>query len=393
MGNTLPQTVATTAPRYRFIDGLRGIAASMVVLFHMAAGQHISALVAQMPRPVRWVFNHGDAGVFMFFVISGFVIANTLAARHVNAPMAGVFLVRRALRLDPPYWASIALVCAEEALSARLVHHAAYDPPSLRVLLLHLTYLTGIFGQEFIEGVYWTLCLEIQFYITFAGLMIAVTALTARMGRERALDVLLWPCVLWADLWAFNVAPFEGRGFFVTHWYMFLTGVLVWRAVMRAEVGDYRPTRVAVLQLAALGTAALLRHDASLAVGFGTGSAILVAGYARGLRTWLGTRPFQILGMLSYSLYLTHNVVTGTAFHIGYAITGHASLWLEAFWSLMVIAGCLLCAFVFFRVFEAPCMLLAQRVRRLSTGGGSSLPFSPWAEEAKPPRAARIRVR
>jgi peptidoglycan/LPS O-acetylase OafA/YrhL len=385
MGNTLLQTSKGAAPRYLFIDGLRGIAASMVVLFHMAAGQHIPGLLAQMPGSVRWLFSHGDAGVFMFFVISGFVIANTLAARDVNAPTAAVFLVRRALRLDPPYWASIALICAVGALTERLMHKTTYALPSLRILLLHLTYLMGIFdrGRDFIEGVYWTLCLEIQFYITFAGLMLAATSLSARLGREYALDALLWPCLPLADLWAFDIAPFEARGFFVTHWYMFLTGVLVWRAVMRANVGEYRSSWIAALQLTVLGAAALLRRDSSLAVGVGTGLVVLAAGYAGGLTTWLGARAFQKLGILSYSLYLTHNVVTSVAFHLGYAITGQASVWLEAFWAVTVIAICLLSAFVFYRLFEAPCVGLAQRVRWPSAGNqGAGQPFSStWADE------------
>ena len=53
--------------RYLFIDALRGVAALAVVLFHASEGGHIGALVERSPTPVRWIFEYGNTGVFMFF--------------------------------------------------------------------------------------------------------------------------------------------------------------------------------------------------------------------------------------------------------------------------------------------------------------------------------------
>jgi len=348
--------------RYLFIDALRGIAALMVVLFHAQAGRHMLAVSPLLPSTARWVFDHGNTGVCMFFVISGFVIANTLIPREVTPKTAGLFLLRRSVRLDPPYWVSIVLVVTFAALSAKFVGGEAFAPPSLQDLLLHAAYLPGLVQSDFIAEVYWTLCLEIQFYLTFATILVLVSELARRVDKERALDAVLWPCTLFANLWAFQAAPFQVPGLFVSHWYMFLMGVLVWRAVTRAPKRDYVPTMAAVFDLAMLGGAALHFESVPLAVGTVTAAAVLLAGLLDKLHSWLSARPFQFLGAISYSLYLVHNSLTGAGFRVGYMLTGRGTPWLEGLWLVLVMSGCIGGAWLFYKLIEAPSMAFARRI-------------------------------
>lgn len=334
----------------------------MVVLFHAQAGHHLLALSPYLPVPARWVFDHGNTGVFMFFVISGFVIANTLIPQTVTPRAAGLFLVRRSVRLDPPYWASILLVVLFAATSAKFVGGDDFTPPSGRDLLVHAMYMPGLLQTDFIAEVYWTLCLEIQFYLTFALMMMLVARLTEHMEKERALDFVIWPCVLFSNLWAMEVAPFQLPGLFVSHWYMFLTGVLVWRAVHGASRGDYVPTLASVFDLALLTGATIHFKSIPLAVGTLTGAILLIAGLLGKLRSWLSARPFQFLGAISYSLYLVHNSLTGAGFRVGYMFTGRGTPWLEGFWLLVVVSGCVLGAWIFYRLIEAPSMAFAKRI-------------------------------
>ena len=76
--------------RLALIDGLRGIAAMLVVLFHFCAVAHL----ADVPV-LGWLFAHGNFGVEVFFVISGFVIAYSVRNAQHTLPFLGRFALRR----------------------------------------------------------------------------------------------------------------------------------------------------------------------------------------------------------------------------------------------------------------------------------------------------------
>src|SRR5688500_3864296 len=97
--------------RFIFIDGLRGIAALWVALFHLySGGPNAPVLASLTPGILDAALRHGYLGVEVFFVISGFVIAHSVGSRPVTRDFALRFAARRSLRLDPPYWLTIILV-------------------------------------------------------------------------------------------------------------------------------------------------------------------------------------------------------------------------------------------------------------------------------------------
>ena len=81
--------------------------------------------------PVDWIARNGFLGVDIFFVISGFVIALSVSKGAPTFGYFGRFIVRRSIRLDPPYWSSILLEVLLLHLSLRLFsdldRHAAVD--------------------------------------------------------------------------------------------------------------------------------------------------------------------------------------------------------------------------------------------------------------------------
>lgn len=150
------------AIKFRFIQALRGIAAALVVLYHAAEGGHIPALMAVLPAPAAALFHHGWIGVPIFFALSGFVIAYSVSGQAIGWGFFGRFILRRSVRLDPPYWVSIGLVVAIGALSA-WVKAEAFDLPTPGQLLSHITYTQVLLGYPPINDVYWTLTYEVQF--------------------------------------------------------------------------------------------------------------------------------------------------------------------------------------------------------------------------------------
>ena len=90
--------------RLLFIDGLRGVAALAVLFYHFYYNSpYLETFDALLPRWLCWLFGKGWMGVEIFFVISGFVIAHSLGKDRVTPKYAAGFILRRSIRLDPPY--------------------------------------------------------------------------------------------------------------------------------------------------------------------------------------------------------------------------------------------------------------------------------------------------
>ena len=175
--NSVDQSAATTAlhsgsprqsPRLAFADGLRGLAACWVVLFHMSEGKHIEALHAAVPTVIyRVVFSMGDLGVPVFFVLSGYVMALTTAHLSFDASVGVRFVARRLIRLMPAYYFAIALVLAFSVIKYKVLGEGAIDL-SFQKIAAHAVLAQGFFDIKNIDPVFWTLCIEIQFYVCFA---------------------------------------------------------------------------------------------------------------------------------------------------------------------------------------------------------------------------------
>lgn len=129
------------------LDGLRFVAALAVVLYH-----YINRPEAGDFGMLGAITQFGYLGVPLFFMISGYVIAVSAAQR---SPWA--FLVARAVRLYPAYWCGLAFTVAVVALSTGKL-------PTVTQLLANLTLFNDVLGIANIDGVYWTLHAELRFY-------------------------------------------------------------------------------------------------------------------------------------------------------------------------------------------------------------------------------------
>ena len=83
---------AGSKPHYVLLDGLRGVAALLVIWYHVFEGFATS--------PIDQKFNHGYLAVDFFFMLSGFVIGYAYVDRW-NKMSTGTFFKRRLIRLQP----------------------------------------------------------------------------------------------------------------------------------------------------------------------------------------------------------------------------------------------------------------------------------------------------
>ena len=219
---------ATPSKRLVFVDALRGLAALAVAFFHFYSQ-------LSTPDSPRWgafaqyVFSNGDLGVYVFFVLSGFVIACSLHNIRINARVVGKFALRRSVRLDPTYWTVIALTYVVMILQTSLLGWETPNPPGAVDLLANMFYLDNLLGYRSVVAVGWTLCLEIQFYLTYV-LLGWLTCAVASSGKPSAwIRVLVFiPLASCAMLTFAGVLPIHQPGLFLPYWFIFFLGVVVW---------------------------------------------------------------------------------------------------------------------------------------------------------------------
>lgn len=154
--------------RLGVLDGLRGIAVLLVLWYHV---WEISWLPAPLPQ-LQFIPETGFAGVDLFFYISGFVIVYPFVKALVSgspAPTWGHFAYRRAIKIVPSYVLSIIAVIAIGYAQFGSAGEALRDIGT-HLLFIH-TWWSDTYGS--INGVLWTLAVEVEFYVIFPLLWLA----------------------------------------------------------------------------------------------------------------------------------------------------------------------------------------------------------------------------
>jgi peptidoglycan/LPS O-acetylase OafA/YrhL len=306
--------------RYYELDLLRFIAAAAVVSFHYffrAGAQH--PVMAHTGFSDPWhVFRYGNLGVELFFMISGFVILNSAW----NKP-ASAFVASRVARLYPAFW----VACTVTAVVIALDPNQRFDVSPSK-WLGNLTMAPTLIDVGQIDGVYWTLLVELMFY-----LLVLVLCLVG-MSRNRILGAAVgWLAV---SIWH-GVDPLPGplATLLEPGWSAFFVAGILFALIAR----DGWRARYVVPLVAAFGWA---EH---LAVGYELGqndryggdlasSVVMIivavmfvafAGIASGRLRVPAARWVVVLGALTYPLYLLHQNVGFVLFELG---RGRVSRWL-----------------------------------------------------------------
>lgn len=383
------------AKRLTALDGLRGIAALVVVVYHtlrlqdgFRAGifryEPDDALSTAMTiTPLRSIFD-GTVAVWIFFVLSGYVLSRRFWQGRRQS--WGRYAVRRAVRLYLPLWGSA--VIAVGCLGLRQFFEGATDGvidlgavgTSPAKVLTNL----GLFGltDAPVNAVWWSMRWEVWFsaLLPLALGVLAVTgcgprrrfsatpalfglscivavALQPAFIRAVELPLLLRDAGLYLPMFGVGVAlaAFEDR----------IAGSTWWRRPARG----WLVLVVALVLLGMRGPFGALRADGTMTVPFAAGAAnasalvgagmivALFVGWPAGIRA-LSSRPVEWVGTRSYSLYLVHlpilHVLTA-------ALAMHsAPVWFIA----LVVVVSVAASAVFYRLVEAPSIRLAARVSR-----------------------------
>jgi peptidoglycan/LPS O-acetylase OafA/YrhL len=311
--------------RLACFDGLRGVLALYVLLSHMAP-------FAVLPPRIAWLLSHGEAGVDLFFVLSGMVIVRSLERFNYRARP---FLIARAARIIPVFLPVFAFAVAVQPLASDFAHMPwiALDSPARTIwsegwpaswpidLATHLTMVHGLLPNGWLPHVWvsflgsaWSLSTEWQFYAL-------VAVIGARFGHgERGqwrLVMLLLGVALAAVAWREAVPPgwHFSRAFLPNKAMYFALGVA---SAALLENARFWPRFLAVL--CAVMTLCLMHNNSLKALAPLVWVLCLAAQFAQGQsgRPWFGLRalgkllssaPLCWLGAMSYGMYLVNEPI------------------------------------------------------------------------------------
>ncbi len=280
------------------VQYLRGFAALAVFLFHIS-----SLTVATWGPNAAGIDHVGAAGVDLFFVISGFVMAMIVARPGPFRP--GDFLLRRFARVVPGYYLATFGVFV---LTLAVPYVFKSTTSDFWILVRSLAFVPwpdshGSMAPLLLVG--WTLNYEIFFY----ALVLLVAGL---FGDRRLYGVMALLCALVLAGWVFH--PLQPTAAFYTDSILleFAFGILVWRLYQLLS-GD-RAEAISFVVFVGGVVFFALQHESDpgtyRTLSWGVPSAMILFGGLRMMK--FRSRSMAALGDWSYAFYLTHLfVITG----------------------------------------------------------------------------------
>lgn len=348
---------------YEMLDAWRGLAALWVVVFH-ATEEAFGFFRTPAPGSIYGTALVGYLGVQVFFVISGYCIANAACTNLAREKGWWSFTLARLRRIFPPMWISLLFFAAFKIVASAAAARGWIGSTATPVHDLteqgflfyfsNLTLTQIALQQDWLSRVCWTLCYEVAFYLAAALFIVAAEWLR----RPRfVLDALHTVTVL--TLGGLLVRP-EAMPYPFDLWPQFGLGVLVYDWIQSGETRRPRAW-AAVIGVQVVAFIALYQ----MPLGFQANpsreqfitalllSVLLVVLYRWDARIARAT-PVRLLGgigLYSYSLYLMHLLVITVLARLTIAHVPPA-------WHLPYVLGlslaCVAAARVFYHFFERP---------------------------------------
>ena len=293
----------TTADGYfDVLDGWRGLSILFVLATH---------LLPLGPKFLRLNETAGPVGMSLFFTLSGFLIANFL----IHRPNVYDFIIRRFFRIIPLAWLYLAIALPFLGVSQEsyLPHFLFYGNWPLYEGATHLSFVAG-------SSHFWSLCVEMQFYVGVALLVLLL--------KDRALYLIPFIC-LFVTLYRINDSVYIA----INTYYRIdeiLVGVVVALAYNN-KIGDWLPHFFSWVNPFIVFMLLIIScHPDSGFMNYFRPyfAAILIASTlynpAPSLKHFLNLRILVYLASVSYALYVIHPLLTHTWLGSGDTIEKYA---------------------------------------------------------------------
>ena len=341
--------------RYDLLDPLRGIAILAVMCLHFIerGSQSGDTLIHANVWPV---FQHGYLGVQLFFVISGYCITAAMYGSMNKPRPFRYFIKRRLRRIFPPFWASIVLlvVLGIATIAILKTPRDVVFPLSSLDWIANVLLIQGPLQAPDANVVYWSLSIEMQFYLVMAlalcwsrwteAWLVAITIGCMALSHFTSLTLwgtvaAYWPefiCGIAAYYWLTGRMQYKWTPWLLIGLVLLDVGWLAGRYdALVLENGKFiKPIKILFCLGCMIAMLALRPHDEKMS-------------------HWRPIKALAFIGLISYSLYLTHTTVGSRLINLADRLVGLDGLkWLAFAAAAMVVSVAF--GWFFFRWFERP---------------------------------------
>ena len=278
-------------------------------------------------------------GLYVFFIFSGFILPYSLYKSGYQLKKYHVFLWKRFIRIEPPYLISIGVIILLSYLAQFSPNHSS-TPIEIwnKHLLYNITYLADIVGDSWMNVVFWSLAIELQFYVLI-GVLYPLIIHSKRIVRYS----FIFPLAI--------LAYFFKNDAFVFHYFtFFLVGMVLFQFYIKL----IKLNEFLVLSSGLIVLLSIQHHLGGLIC-----PVFAIIGTLYLQKPW---KPLVFLGTISYSLYLLH-IPLGTdafvQFFQNYVSSTEAKIALAVLGFFFSIA----CSWVFYKLIELPFKNRAKRVK------------------------------
>lgn len=318
--------------RWRHIpemDGVRGIAILLVMVFHIAETNHIYAATGAITRPLLATILYGWAGVDLFFVLSGFLITGILLNARTSPHRFENFYMRRVLRIFPLYYAVLVLLFVVAPFVPRLYTEGIQTARQHQ--WWYWSYLTNLpLSREHYDWIpwptthLWSLAVEEQFYLVWPTVVFFTPTnrrlfVTCLIGVGVSLAFRFWAILFSAvPLGAYfsTIARMDALLVGAAISVLFLGGGLTARRVQLARLSAIAAALlIIVLKVSesrlpgGQATFQIIGYLLNATVAGGLISVAATADQRSRLSGVLRTRVLAFFGRYSYALYIFHVLV------------------------------------------------------------------------------------
>ena len=316
--------------RIRELDAFRGIAALGVCVFHLTMRYSIAG---------KYFFSMGCMGVDMFFIVSGFVIFMTVE----KSKSWETFAWNRFARLYPAYWFCVTLTAILFVVKNKFLipdtNHQVTSHFFIRYLA-NMTMFQHYFKQGDIDSPYWTLIIEIVFYI-----FIAIMLITRKLKYISEVGFVL---ALFSACYSFNFI--STNNFFIkmtvalpliNYFPLFFAGIILYKMKFEKVTAIRLGLYIATLIFQCMLFSHCYRNNDVIDIYQYTGGLLFI--YSSFLLLLFGKLRFLLnpvnlwLGKISYSLYLFHQFIGIDILMPGLMIYLKLNFWISACMSLIIL--------------------------------------------------------
>lgn len=365
----------TKSTRYFELDTLRGLAAMLVVLYHllglwlseMPSASWMSSSIWALVAPV------GGEAVMLFFVLSGFVLS--LPAINGRPQTYFTFLIRRVFRIYIPYLAALFVSVAGAFWLHGIVTRGNWfypfwpEPLSWRLVWQHILFI-GVYNSQRFDPPIWSLVHEMRISLVFPLMCWFVLRLKSKWSFVIAGGLTITAIMIYKL--PFQFGPSVGDS--LQYSGLFVLGIFLARE--RSTLGAWLSHRrritkalagAAFLWLYLFAGPPLIRHNGHFPhhsmlcisqwiTALGAGGLMIVSMYSASCKLILAWRPIHFLGQISYSLYLWHFIVLMFCVRLLY---GRMPLWIIICLALVLSIAVSWCSYLWI---EKPSMNLGRRL-------------------------------